>query len=159
MLNNDNTEVSCDVNRTSLVTFCCLLAVSKRIDSFSQLLAVLAIGIGIIISWCIGSLLLVILCCIIFIDGVIGKYYALRLYFDKNLFDYLANNIEQMPKNLIELDRALVGLKLIKSGSLAPRSIIERQHGTLKLLKKQVIVLIVQIVLLILTLFVGIFLH
>lgn len=159
MLNNDNTEVNHNINQTSLVTFCSLLAISKQIDSFSQLLTVLAIGIGIIVSWCLSSLPLVILSCLVFIVGVLGKYFALRLCFDKNLFDYLVNHIEHLPKNLVELDEALVKLNLIKSDSVPSRSINDRQYGTLKLLQKQVIILIIQVLLLILTLFLGIFFH
>lgn len=76
-------EITDNINKTQLVTFCNLLAISKPIDCFSQLLTVIALGIAIISSWWANILLLTIFCTAIFIIGLIGKYYALRLYLMK----------------------------------------------------------------------------
>lgn len=159
MSKTQHSEITDNINKTTLMTFCSLLAISKPIDCFSQLLTVLALGIAIISSWWTNISLLTIFCTVIFLIGLIGKYYALRLYLDKKLFDYLANHLEQLPITLLELDETLVNLNLIKAGSREQRTLVDRQQGTMQLLKRQLIMLIVQLLLLIVTFITGIFLH
>lgn len=156
MCNTQHSEITDNINKTTLVTFCSLLSISKPIDCFSQLLTVLALGIAIISSWWTDTVLLTILCCAVFVSGLMAKYYALRLYLDKKLFDYLVNHLDQLPKTLVELDEALIKLKLIKN-TLTLRTLNERQYGTVKLLKKQIIALAIQLLLLIISVFIGIF--
>ncbi|KDN10082.1 hypothetical protein [Gilliamella sp. Imp1-1] len=88
--------------------------------------------------------------------GLIGIYYTLRIQFDKQLFKYLSTRNKQLANTLIELDNALLTLHLIKSNQLTKRTIIERQQGTLRLFRKQITLLIIQIILLIGAWFSGI---
>lgn len=159
MLKSYSVQTTDHINKTALVTFCSLLGLSKKLDNFSQLLTILVIGIGMIASWWFHAVLLSIFCAVIFIIGVIAKYYALRLSLDKTLFDYLSQNPEQLSEILLELDEALVSFNLIKPNSQSPRTFVDRQHGTIQLLKKQLIMLIIQLLLLIVTLLTGIFLQ
>lgn len=62
-----------------------------------------------------------------------------------------------MPTILLELDEALGNLNLIKADIRAQRTLVDRQYGTMQLLKRQVIMLIIQLLLLIVTLLTGIF--
>lgn len=149
MQSNNKTKSAKITNQTTLVTFCSLLAMSKQFYIFSLAITIITLCFGLIASWWIGSLLCVIGCLIGFGIGLISKYYALRIEFDKKLFEYLAINVDQLPNKLIELDEALQQLNLINTNQLPTRSIIERQKGTIKLLKKQIFWFILQILLLV----------
>ncbi|MWN30895.1 hypothetical protein GQ597_08375 [Gilliamella sp. Pra-s65] len=122
---------------------------SKQFYIFSLAITIITLCFGLIASWWIGSLLCVIGCLICLLMGLISKYYALRIEFDKKLFDYLATNVDQLPNKLMELDEALQQLNLINTNQFPTRSIIERQKGTIKLLKKQIFWFILQILLLV----------
>ncbi|MWP62895.1 hypothetical protein [Gilliamella sp. Pas-s25] len=156
MLSCDDTKSTKDANQITLVTFCSLLAISQQLNVLSLLLTIIALCFGMMASWWIGSLLFTICCLVAFLFGLISKYYALRIEFDKKLFDYLIINVDRLPNSLTELDNALLKFNLIKSCQLPVRSISERQKGTIKLLKKQIIWLFLQILLLIGTLMSGI---
>ncbi|SCB91935.1 hypothetical protein GA0061081_102332 [Gilliamella bombicola] len=156
MLSCDNTKSTKAANQTTLVIFCSLLAISQQLNVLSLLLTIIALCFGMMASWWIGSFLFTICCLVAFLLGLISKYYALRVEFDKKLFDYLVINVDRLPNTLIELDDALLQFNLIKSRQLSVRSIRERQKGTIKLFKKQVIWLVLQILLLIGTLISGI---
>jgi hypothetical protein len=156
MLSCDDTKSTKGANQTTLVIFCSLLVISQQLNVLSLLLTITALCFGMMASWWIGSLLFTICCLATFLLGLISKYYALRIEFDKKLFDYLIINVDRLPNTLTELDNALVQFNLIKSRQQSVRSISERQKGTIKLLKKQIIWLVLQILLLIGTLMSGI---
>jgi hypothetical protein len=153
MLNHDDAGIAtkiATVSQTSLVTFCSILSISLPIGIFSLLLTIIALLFALITSGMINSSLLsTVFYFLAFIMGIVGVYYALRIKFDKKLFDYLATSNECLINTLIDLDNALMDFNLIKSKPLATRTITERQQGTLKLVKQQIIVLVIQIMLLI----------
>ena len=139
MLSSNNSWQN-SVTKVDLVTFCCFLSLSKHIDIFSMLLSLLVVFVALLSSWAIP---LTIICLMIFILGSISKYYAIRIDFDKKLFEYLSEHVDHLPEELLAMDKALVNLQLIKSHQ-SSRTVTERQRGILSLFKKQIILFLLQ---------------
>ncbi|OCG38449.1 hypothetical protein [Gilliamella sp. Gris1-4] len=157
MLNHDEPKKFTTDCQTSLVTFCSLLTISLSTGLLLLIFTITALCFGLISNWMINDALpLTLFCFAAFIMGLIGIYYTLRIQFDKQLFNYLSTRNKQLSNTLIELDNALLTLHLIKSNQLTKRTIIERQQGTLRLFRKQITLLIIQIILLIGAWFSGI---
>ena len=156
MVNANKTKITKDINQTTLVTFSNILIISQRLEVFSRSLTLIAFFVGLIAGWCLNSIFLTNCSLIIFSSGLFSQYYALRIVFDKKLFDYLATKHDQLPKVLNELDDALLQLNLIKSKQQPLRSIEDRQKGTLKLFKKQIVLISIQLILAIATVIWGI---
>lgn len=150
MLSHHDSKKLTTMSQTSFVTFCSLMALSLPIGLFSLILTIVTLCLGLVTSWGINHihLSLTMFYLAAFIMGLIDMYYALRIEFDKRLFKYLATCKAPLANTLIELDNALVAFHLISSKQLAIRSIAERQQGTLLLFKKQLFILIMQIMLL-----------
>ncbi len=139
MLSSNNSWQD-SVTKLDLVTFCCFLSLSKHIDIFSMLLSLLVVFVALLSSWAIP---LTIICLMIFILGLISKYYAIRLDFDRKLFVYLSEHVDHLPEELLAMDKALVNLQLIKSHQ-SSRTVAERQKGILSLFKRQVVLFLLQ---------------
>ena len=140
MLSSNNSWQN-SVTKLDLVTFCCFLSLSKHIDIFSMLLTILAAIVALIH---ISLTSLTICCLIIFILGLISKYYAIRIDFDRKLFVYLSEHVDHLPEELLAMDKALVNLQLIKPSQFTSRTIVDRQKGILSLFKKQIILFLLQ---------------
>ena len=136
---NDRSQNS--VTKIDLVMFCCFLSISKQINLFSMLLTTLAAFVALIH---ISLTLLTICCLIIFILGLMSKYYAIRIDFDKKLFEYLSEHVDHLSEELLAMDKALANLQLIKPHQ-SSRTIAERQKGILSLFKKQIVLFLLQI--------------
>lgn len=149
MLSSNENQRPYLINEIDMVTFCSLLALSKPLDVFSTLLTMLALTIGLLTSQIDLSLLVSMDCLVVFMIGLVEKYYALRIAFDKKLFAYLAKHSQQLPEQLKQLDHTLANLNLIKVIPSPTRPMTERQKGTMKILKKQSIMLGLQIIALI----------
>lgn len=147
MLSSDNIKLQSQINQTDMATFCSLLTVSQQLDIFSMLLTLSAVIMGLLSGLLHFSWLMSSTCLVVFLLGIVTKYYAVRIAFDKKLFDYLANHLNQVPDVLNELDQALLKLHLIKSIRSPVRTIKQRQIGTLGLFKVQLIVLAIQLLL------------
>lgn len=139
MLSSNNSSQN-SVTKLDLVTFCCFLSLSKHIDIFSMLLSLLVVFVALLSSWAIP---LTIICLMIFILGLISKYYAIRIDFDKKLFEYLSEHVDHLPEELLAMDKALANLQLIKPYQ-SSRTVAERQKGILSLFKKQIILFLLQ---------------
>lgn len=135
---NDRSQNS--VTKIDLVMFCCFLSISKQINLFSMLLTTLAAFVALIH---ISLTLLTICCLIIFILGLMSKYYAIRIDFDKKLFEYLSEHVDHLSEELLAMDKALANLQLIKPHQ-SSRTIAERQKGILSLFKKQIVLFLLQ---------------
>ena len=135
---NDRSQNS--VTKIDLVMFCCFLSISKQINLFSMLLTTLAAFVALIH---ISLTLLTICCLIIFILGLMSKYYAIRIDFDKKLFEYLSEHVDHLSEELLAMDKALANLQLIKPHQ-SSRTVAERQKGILSLFKKQIILFLLQ---------------
>ena len=140
MLSSNNSSQN-SVTKLDLVTFCCFLSLSKHIDIFSMLLSLLVVFVALLSSWAIP---LTIICLMIFILGLISKYYAIRIDFDKKLFEYLSEHVDHLSEELLAIDKALANLQLIKPHQ-SSRTITERQKGILSLFKKQIVLFLLQI--------------
>jgi len=140
MLSSNNSWQN-SVTKLDLVTFCCFLSISKQIDLFSMLLSLLVVFVALLSSWAIP---LTIICLMIFILGLISKYYAIRIDFDRKLFVYLSEHVDHLPEELLAMDKALVNLQLIKPSQFNSRTIVDRQKGILSLFKKQIILFLLQ---------------
>ena len=139
MLSSNNSSQN-SVTKVDLVTFCCFLSLSKHIDIFSMLLSLLVVFVALLSSWAIP---LTIICLMIFILGLISKYYAIRLDFDRKLFVYLSEHVDHLPEELLAMDKALANLQLIKPHQ-SSRTVTERQKGILSLFKKQIVLFLLQ---------------
>ena len=139
MLSSNNRSQN-SVTKIDIVTFCCFLSISKHIDLFSILLTILAAIVALIH---ISLTSLTISCLIIFILGLMSKYYAIRIDFDRKLFVYLSEHVDHLPEELLAMDKALANLQLIKPHQ-SSRTIAERQKGILSLFKKQIILFLLQ---------------
>ena len=139
MLSSNNSSQN-SVTKVDLVTFCCFLSLSKPIDIFSMLLTILAAIVALIY---ISLTSLTICCLIIFILGLMSKYYAIRIDFDRKLFEYLSEYVDHLPEELLAMDKALANLQLIKPHQ-SSRTLSERQKGILSLFKRQVVLFLLQ---------------
>ena len=139
MLSSNNSSQN-SVTKVDLVMFCCFLSLSKHIDLFSMLLSLLVVFVALLSSWAIP---LTIICLMIFILGLISKYYAIRIDFDRKLFVYLSEHVDHLPEELLAMDKALANLQLIKPYQ-SSRTVTERQRGILSLFKKQIILFLLQ---------------
>lgn len=148
MFNSEDTQLTENTSQTALVTFSSLLIISRQLDIMSLMFTMIGLSFALIASLSASSAMLIVGYAACFLIGLFSKYYALRIAFDKKLFDYLATKFDQLPNTLKELDDTLIQLKLIKSKIQPSRSITDRQMGTLILLKKQIITLVIQTILL-----------
>lgn len=137
MLSSDPLQNS--ISKTDLQIFCHFLSISRQIDIYSMLLSVLGAFVALI---SFGEGALTIFCLIIFLLGLVSKYYAIRVAFDKKLFEYLANHADHLQNELLVMDKALINLKLIKDSTL--RTVDDRQKGVLSLLRFQIILFLLQ---------------
>lgn len=137
MLSSDPLQNS--ISKTDLEIFCHYLSISRQIDIYSMLLSVLGAFVALI---SFGEGALTIFCLIIFLLGLVSKYYAIRVAFDKKLFEYLANHADHLQNELLAMDKALINLKLIKDSTL--RTVDDRQKGVLSLLRFQIILFLLQ---------------
>lgn len=76
--------------------------------------------------------------------GLLQKYWALRVAFDADLFDAVAQDADAVPHRTVELDQALQSLGL-QPANRAGRPWAERQRGALKLLRNQAVLLVAQV--------------
>ena len=139
MLSSNNRSQN-SVTKIDIVTFCCFLSISKHIDLFSILLTILAAIVALIH---VSLTSLTISCLIIFILGLMSKYYAIRIDFDRKLFEYLSEHVDHLPEELLAMDIALANLQLIKPHQ-SSRTLSERQKGILSLFKRQVVLFLLQ---------------
>ena len=139
MLSSNNRSQN-SVTKIDIVTFCCFLSISKHIDLFSILLTILTAIVALIH---VSLTSLTISCLIIFILGLMSKYYAIRIDFDRKLFEYLSEHVDHLPEELLAMDITLANLQLIKPHQ-SSRTLSERQKGILSLFKRQVVLFLLQ---------------
>lgn len=147
MLKSENNRTQFQTNQTEIVTLCSLLSLSKQINIFSGLITISALIIGFTYLAINDSNLISLICFFVFILGLISQYYALRTNFDTKLFEYLNQYINDSSMVLKELDHALIKLRLIKSDLTKSRTMYEREKGTLRLFKIQIVTVMIQLLL------------
>jgi hypothetical protein len=92
-----------------------------------------------------------VLCALLVLLGIGQKYWALRVALDAELFQRLAERADQLAVQTIDLDQALVLLQLQPANQPA-RSWHERSRGALGLLRRQVLCLLAQLLVAVLSL-------
>jgi hypothetical protein len=97
-----------------------------------QLLLITPVALGLLLS---GWLIVL---------GLLQKYWALRVAFDADLFDAVAQDADAVPHRTVDLDQALQSLGL-QPANRAGRPWAERQRGALKLLRNQAVLVAAQV--------------
>jgi len=124
-----------------------LLRRGHSLDQFSTGLTLLAalLGLGQCLLGRIDPWLL-LFSALLFTLGVLQKYWALRVAFDADLFQRVADGTHPLAERTEALDRALnaLGLQPAERGG---RLWTERSHGALRLLRRQSLLLAAQVVL------------
>lgn len=78
--------------------------------------------------------------------GLWQKYWALRVGFDADLFRHLADRAEDLPQRTQDLDEALTALGM-QPAERGGRPWSERITGALKLLRRQALLVVAQVLL------------
>ncbi|MCE0464701.1 hypothetical protein [Pseudomonas uvaldensis] len=124
-----------------------LLRRGRSLDQFSTGLTLLAalLGLG---QWLLGRIdpWLLLFSAVLFTLGVLQKYWALRVAFDADLFQRVADGTQPLVERTQALDQALVALGLQPAGR-GGRPWSERQNGALRLLRRQSLLLAAQVIL------------
>jgi len=125
-----------------------LLRRGRALDTLSTGVTLLSLALGLTQLWITPpSPLLMIMVSAVVLIGLIEKYYAFRVAFDADLFQNLADAANQLNERTIELDHALVLLRLQPVDKQA-RPWPLRSQGALKLLRQQVLFLALELMLL-----------
>ena len=129
-----------------LHTVASLLRRGHCLDQFSTGLTLLAalLGLG---QWLLGNVnpWLLLFSGVLFSLGVLQKYWALRVAFDADLFQRMADDQQPLAERTQALDQALntLGLQPVER---AGRPWTERSLGALRLLRRQSLLLAAQVV-------------
>jgi hypothetical protein len=135
-----------------LFTVASLLRRGRALDRLSSVLTVLALIIGLApLLGVTAQPLSAVLCALLVLLGIGQKYWALRVALDAELFQRLAERADQLAVQTIDLDQALVLLQLQPANQPA-RSWHERSRGALGLLRRQVLCLLAQLLVAVLSL-------
>lgn len=130
-----------------LHTVASLLRRGHSLDQLSTGLTLLGalLGLG---QWLVGVIdpWLLLLSVALLVLGVLEKYWALRVAFDADLFQRMADSTQSLAERTYTLDQALISLGL-QPAARAGRLWTERRHGALLLLRRQSRLLAVQVVL------------
>lgn len=123
-----------------------LLRRGHSLDQFSTGLTLLAalLGLG---QWLLGRMdpWLLLFSAVLFTLGVLQKYWALRVAFDADLFQRVADGTQPLAERTEALDRALSALGL-QPAERGGRLWTERSHGALRLLRRQSLLLAAQVI-------------
>lgn len=122
-----------------------LLRRGRALDQLSMGLTLLGVLLGLaplLLScfslWCLAVSAWLVL------SGLLQKYWALRVAFDADLFQLMAQDPSNLSERTEALDQALQDLGL-QSRQSTNRPWTERSRGALGLLKRQALLLLVQI--------------
>ena len=135
------------ISDMELHTVASLLLRGHSLDQLSTGLTLLGalLGLG---QWLVGVIdpWLLLLSVALLVLGMLEKYWALRVAFDADLFQRMADSTQSLAERTYTLDQALTALGL-QPAARAGRLWTERRHGALLLLRRQSRLLAVQVVL------------
>ncbi|MDT8908820.1 hypothetical protein [Pseudomonas prosekii] len=135
------------ISDMELHTVASLLRRGHALDQLSTGLTLLAalLGFG---QWLVGVIdpWLLLLSVTLIVLGLLEKYWALRVAFDADLFQRMADSAHSLAERTFALDQALTALGL-QPAERAGRLWSERQRGALMLLRRQSRLLGAQVVL------------
>lgn len=133
-----------------LFTVASLLRRGRALDQCSSALSLIALLIGLApLLGVAAQPLTALFCALLLALGLGQKYWALRVALDAELFQQLAGRVGQLAVHTSDLDQALAQLRLQPANQPA-RSWNERGLGALRLLRRQVLWLLAQLLLTIL---------
>jgi hypothetical protein len=135
------------VNEMELHVVASLLRRGHSLDQLSTGLSLLASMLG-LAQWLLSSInpWLIVFSTAQLIVGLLQKYWAFRVAFDADLFQRLADSPHSLEQQSILLDQALTRLNLQPAGR-AGRPWNERILGALNLLRRQALLLAIQVLL------------
>lgn len=140
-------------NNRQLWVFDCVLKQSTTITHISSVLSLIGLFLLLILFLFGFNTLICSGMLIVCLVGIIEKYYAIRVAFDRDLFRCIINDEEHaLAQMLSDMDNQLYRLKLIRHNN-RQYSLDERQNGTYRLLKRQLLCCLVQLMLLLLPFF------
>lgn len=118
-----------------------LLRRGRALDQLSTGMTLLGVVFGLLQLLLITPVALsLLLSAWLIVVGLLQKYWALRVTFDADLIDAVAQDVDAVPHRTVDLDQALQSLGL-QPANRAGRPWVERQRGALKLLRNQVLLL------------------
>lgn len=122
-----------------------LLRQGRTLDRLSTGLTLLGVLFGLLQWLLVTSVSLgLILSAWLIVLGLLQKYWAIRVAFDADLFALIARDAEALTGNTQALDQALQSLDL-QPAKRAGRPWTERQHGALRLLRIQAVLVGAQV--------------
>jgi len=122
-----------------------LLRRGRALDQLSTGMTLLGGVFGLLQLLLITPMALVLLLSAwLIVVGLLQKYWALRVAFDADLFDAVAQDADAVAHRTVDLDQALQKLGL-QPANRAGRPWAERQRGALKLLRHQAFLLVAQV--------------
>ncbi|WP_339492192.1 hypothetical protein [Pseudomonas rhizophila] len=135
------------ISDMELHTVASLLRRGHSLDQLSTGLTLLAALLG-LAQLLVGSVnpWLLLFSVVIFLLGVLQKYWAQRVAFDADLFQRMADSTQSLAERTYTLDQALTALGL-QPVERSGRLWTERRHGALLLLRRQSLLLATQVVL------------
>ncbi len=141
--------------QADLLLVAALLRRGRSLDHCSAALSLVAVLFG-LAPWlgAPASPALALICGALLITGLAEKYWALRVALDAELFQRLAEAGEQLDSQTHALDQALQNLGL-QNAQQGGRTWHVRCHGALRLLRKQALCLLLQIVIVVLGIFIA----
>lgn len=139
-----------EAKQMNLVVLVSLLKQSTKIDRFSSIITATSLLLLVIVMFLFAdSLIMIILSVVIFVLGIVEKYFAIRVDFDRELFKSLQNYSSSELSSVLEsMDRSLCQFGLIKKNYDPLRNLESRIVGAVNLLKKQLFCSVMQTILL-----------
>ncbi len=139
-----------EAKQMDLVVLVSLLKQSTKIDRFSSIITATSLLLLVVVMFLFAdSLIMIILSVVIFVLGIVEKYFAIRVDFDRGLFKSLQNySNSELSSALESMDRLLCQFGLIKKNYDPLRSLESRIVGAVNLLKKQLFCSVMQTILL-----------
>lgn len=136
-----------------LLLVAALLRRGRSLDRFSSALSLIAVLFG-LAPWlgAAGSLSMASLCVLLLVVGMLEKYWALRVALDAELFAHLAQTGDGLEAQTRALDQALLNLRL-QGPEHGVRTWDSRCQGALGLLRKQVLCLLLQVMIVVFGIF------
>ncbi|KQQ53564.1 hypothetical protein ASF84_17255 [Pseudomonas sp. Leaf127] len=135
-----------------------LLRRGRTLDNLSTGFTLLSLAVGMLQLWITAMPLLTVWLGALVLLGLIEKYYAMRVALDADLFHRVGRDARPLPETTLALDQALVSLGL-QPADKAGRPWAVRSQGALRLLRRQLILVVVQLLVLLIPLLVFPLLH
>lgn len=134
-----------ELKQMDVMVFVSLLKQSKKIDRFSSSITFISVLLFIVLLLSADNTIIAMLSLVVAALGLIEKYFAIRVDFDKSLFKQLQHCAEDDISSALEvMDQSLSKFGLLKKDYDPSRSLDTRMKGVLCSLKKQLLYCVIQ---------------